>query len=373
MDIGLLIQWVAFTVVVFSILFQLALIMGTLTQAVPVQKNSVDSFDNIKVAIFVAARDEEGRLPGCLASLDALDYPKEFLDIFVADDNSTDNTSKVIHDWVGNCENRHPFFLSNEPEEGVNGKASALAKMTERAQAELFLFTDADCKVPPTWVKSMVSAYQEKHGMVIGVTRVEGEDCFSRLQAMDWLLHLGVIKQLADRGYSLTAMGNNMLVGSGPLESVGGFKSVEQSVTEDLALCQRLYNKGYWPFHLVGSENLVITKPEAGWLDLLHQRKRWAVGAMQLPILWKAILFVQSAFFPAVVAVLMLHHWVGISLWLTKFLLQSIFLYKFSRSTETIFRKTDFFIFEWYYLLTTCATVVYYFWPSKVRWKKRIF
>ncbi|MDB5235902.1 MAG: hypothetical protein JWR44_2895, partial [Hymenobacter sp.] len=47
------------------------------------------------VSILSAARDEEAALPRCLASLRALHYPPELLEILVGDDASTDQTAAV--------------------------------------------------------------------------------------------------------------------------------------------------------------------------------------------------------------------------------------------------------------------------------------
>ena len=48
-----------------------------------------------RVSILIAARDEEASLPRCLASLRALNYPAERLEILVGDDGSTDRTAAV--------------------------------------------------------------------------------------------------------------------------------------------------------------------------------------------------------------------------------------------------------------------------------------
>ncbi|WP_157971984.1 glycosyltransferase [Pleomorphovibrio marinus] len=326
-----------------------------------------------KVAVFISARNECLLLPECLLTLEKMDYPSHLIDFYIADDNSEDGTAEILLSWVKKEENRHGFLIREEPGTGINGKARALAKMTEVTDADLFLFTDADCSVPSTWVRSMVSAYKVAYGMVIGITEVKRTGPFSTMQALDWFLHLGVIKHLSDKGHSLTAMGNNMLIASNALKKAGGFRAVERSVTEDLAICRSLYEIGYRPYHLVESGNLVKTKAEGGLTLLLQQRKRWAVGAMGLPWYWKFILFIQVAFFPAIVFICFQHLYIGAILWAGKIYLQSMFLIKFAKKTETIFNQIDLFIFEWFYLFTTWATAIYYFWPSKIKWKKRAY
>ena len=49
-----------------------------------------------RIAVLVAARNEEARLGRCLDALLAQDYPADRIDIFVADDHSTDGTADVV-------------------------------------------------------------------------------------------------------------------------------------------------------------------------------------------------------------------------------------------------------------------------------------
>ena len=49
-----------------------------------------------KVSIVISARNEEQNIGKCLTSLLCQDYPKELFEIIIADDASTDNTSREI-------------------------------------------------------------------------------------------------------------------------------------------------------------------------------------------------------------------------------------------------------------------------------------
>ena len=45
-----------------------------------------------KISILIAARNEEHSIERCLAAIDALDYPKDKMEVLVGNDASTDNT-----------------------------------------------------------------------------------------------------------------------------------------------------------------------------------------------------------------------------------------------------------------------------------------
>jgi glycosyltransferase involved in cell wall biosynthesis len=50
----------------------------------------------------VAARNEQIHIMNVLEDLLLQDYPGDLLEIIVVDDNSTDNTSRIISDFIQN-------------------------------------------------------------------------------------------------------------------------------------------------------------------------------------------------------------------------------------------------------------------------------
>jgi cellulose synthase/poly-beta-1,6-N-acetylglucosamine synthase-like glycosyltransferase len=217
----------------------------------------------------------------------------------------------------------------------------------------------------------MIASYEVGDGMVTGITKVQADDWFGKMQACDWWLNLAVVKVMTDRGINLTAMGNNLLVERSAYHQVGGFAAVANSVTEDLALCRKVAAAGYHPASRVNARLLVTTKAEPSYPALLRQRKRWARGALTLPVLWKLLLFLQVAFYPAILCVMVYCPWIGTASWTVKILIQSKIISLFSALTETKIRRLHLFSFECYQAVVGCSTALYYFWPSAIRWKDR--
>jgi len=329
----------------------------------------VDCFP--RLAVVVPARNEESNLPSCLASLAVLDYPSEKIDYYVGDDNSSDETWDIISSWAARGENRHAIRLASPNSPALNGKAVALHEMVGNCEADYYLFTDADCQVPKSWAKQMVGSYRPGSGMVTGITKIEADTWFGNMQACDWWLSLGMVQAMAGLGINLTAMGNNLLVENGAYNAVGGFLAVADSVTEDLALSRRMFESGYRPIHQVHRNLLVVTQPEATFAALMRQRKRWARGALTLPWFWKILLFLQVAFFPAILTFIFFSPWLGSICWVLKVFVQSMMLKTFAARAETKLATLNLLTFECYYGFVGFSTVLYYFWPSKIRWKNR--
>ncbi|MDN3688810.1 glycosyltransferase family 2 protein [Cyclobacterium jeungdonense] len=324
------------------------------------------------ISVLLPCRNEAKNLPACLRSLEQLRYPDHKIRFLLADDHSEDETGGILAAWASLKNNRQLISLDKRPGDGENGKALALAAMATRVpEGELMVLTDADCEVPAGWAENMAKAYRDTYGAVTGITTISGKGIFARMQALDWWLTLGKVKVVSDWGCTLTAMGNNMCVGKQAYEEVGGFYEVRKEVTEDLALARALFRDGKRPIHLVDKEVLVKTLPEPSFSRLMKQRKRWMRGAFLLPWYWQLLLGLQVGFYLALVPALYHFPLLGAMAWTGKILAQSLFIGTFAAKTETKIKPEELIGFEIYNWMVSWSTVLYYFWPGAIQWKKR--
>jgi Glycosyl transferase family 2 len=96
-----------------------------------------------RISLLFAARDEEEKLPGALATLAEIDYPE--LEIIGVDDRSEDATGDILDQFAAS----HPRFRAIHVKElptGWLGKPHALQQAYEAANGEWLLFTDADVR-----------------------------------------------------------------------------------------------------------------------------------------------------------------------------------------------------------------------------------
>ncbi len=101
------------------------------------------------VSILVAARNEEASIGAKLATIDALDYPAECLEVIVASDGSEDATEAIVEAHRG-----HPVTLLRLPR---LGKAGALNAAVAAASGEVLVFTDANSRLAPDAIRRIVA------------------------------------------------------------------------------------------------------------------------------------------------------------------------------------------------------------------------
>lgn len=327
------------------------------------------------VSVLVAARNEEKDLPDLLSSFEKLDYPADRLQFLFADDQSSDRTSEILEVWCAAAPNRetHTILPSQTSLYNENGKANALAILEERATGYFYFFTDADCAVNPTWIREGVSCFEGNVGIVIGITQVKAVTWMEKSQEIDWWLTLGFVKMATDFNIETTGLGNNMVISKEAYQQSGGFKRLPFCLTEDLEISRAIQREGFRIAHQVSPQMLAMTNPETGFRDLMSQRKRWMNGVMTLPIYWKFMLALQFFYFVALVVQIVLEPAVGLSLGLVKIALQGIFLTRFSSKAGVKISWAYLLVFDFYNFNTTVLTILYYFWPSKTKWKSRIY
>lgn len=326
-----------------------------------------------KVSILVSSRNEEKDLPNLLRSFQSIDYPNDKIEFLLADDDSEDNTLSILENWCKNHQNRKIFKIQGNPTGNalLNGKANALSIIAKEATGDYFFFTDADCVVNKDWVKEGVRSFSSSTGLLNGVTELSEDSLFGHFQKLDWWNILTITKIVSDLGGHTTGLGNNMVISKEAYQLAGGYENTPFSMTEDLEISRSIKNSGFNIQQQVSPGMLLKTKAEKGWLAFLKQRKRWLKGVLTLPWFWKTALSFHLLFFPAVFYLIWLNWPIGIGLWLLKVVFQSAFLKFISIKSGSQLRWVWLLLYDFYYLLASSLTILYYFWPSKITWKSR--
>jgi len=322
------------------------------------------------VSVFVAARNEEQNLEGCLRSLQNQQYPGNF-EVWIGNDHSTDNTS-LIGNTFCSLDNRFHFLSAPHPTTHVEGKALALGCMANEAKGEIFLICDADMQMPSTWMKSMVSGMErEKVDMVNGTTATKGETIFSALQAIDWLIPQATFAWLSRVDITFTAMGNNMGITRKAYEATGGYLELPFSLTEDFELFQKARSLGFRLRHLYRPDVFGVSAPQPKPSDWLQQHIRWMVGFDQLPFRQQWVFYTQLLFYP----MLVLSFFTGIPEWHNGFLI--------TWGLKTLYNGGVLVAIRQFHLLIWLPLFEVLFWPayiscwlrfrfsSEIKWKGR--
>jgi cellulose synthase/poly-beta-1,6-N-acetylglucosamine synthase-like glycosyltransferase len=323
------------------------------------------------ISIMVAARNEENNILSCLEAIASLSWPMDKMEVLIGNDQSTDQTEKIISGFIKNKTN----FRLIQIEKNIGnakGKANVLATLANDAKGDFFFFTDADIVVPKNWVQSLLANHNEKIGIVSGATKTTDKTLFHYCQDLDWVYAFGMVKIASDCNIPVSAVGNNMMISRKAYESTGGYGVIPFSVTEDLQLFLETLKKGWKYKNLMSPDSLAASKPLSSFLQLISQRRRWTQGAMQLPFALLLFLFVQALFIPVIAVTLCQFPIVGACFWFAKIILQQICIYlSFKKIGENYAVWKGFLIYEIYSGLFAIVVLVAYFIPGKVKWKGR--
>ncbi len=244
------------------------------------------------VTVVVAARNEADSIKNCLESLEQLVYPSHLLEILVINDRSCDNTGLIIQDFVR--EKPHFHYVENKKvPQNLNGKANAISQVISKTHGEIIFITDADCQVPPNWVKKGVSYFCQDVGIFSGFTLLnQSNDFFSSLQTLDWTLLLSAAAGAIGLKIPLSCIGNNLAIRRKAFDEVGGYEGVGFNVAEDFALLQAVVKKTNWKITFpLDADCLAQSKPVANLKNFLSQRKRWAIGGQSVFWFGKILIF----------------------------------------------------------------------------------
>ncbi|GAB3339369.1 hypothetical protein GCM10027299_52250 [Larkinella ripae] len=328
---------------------------------------------SVDVSILIAARNEEANIVRCLQALDRLNYPADRFEVLIGNDQSDDQTGWLIADFIQE-KSQYRLFSISERVGNQAGKANVLAQLARQARGRFLLFTDADCAVPPDWISGMLEPFERKKtGILTGCTQIVGKTAFQKLQAVDWFYGQFLIKQFTNWKIPVTAMGNNMAVRRTAYDAVGGYENLPFSVVEDYQLFNEIIHQGFSFAHRFDPIVLATTQPLPNWKTWLQQRKRWMVGALQLPVYFVFLFLLQLLFYPVLIVLAFGNPALAATIWGIKWGIQTVqLLWILNR-----FRRWDLVPylvgFEFYLHMGYFISFVYYLLPTQVVWKGRTY
>ncbi|HJW27731.1 MAG TPA: glycosyltransferase, partial [Saprospiraceae bacterium] len=325
------------------------------------------------VSIIVAARNEEQCIEACIESLLQIDYPTDKLECIIVNDGSTDRTAEIARLSVETHPSKIRVINAHPGKDNLLGKTNAVAQGIEVSRGEVLMFTDADCTVPATWVRSTVRCFTGSVGVVGGFTLLKAETIFEGIQALDWIFLFGIASAMAGLRKPLTVIGNNLSVLRCAYNDVGGFQSIPFSVTEDYALVQAVLRKtNYRVAFPIDSSNLVRSIACRNVKQLFRQKQRWGVGGLDMvlrgmfimSIGWIMRILLIASFFTV-------QHVVLAFAVACVLFIDMRFLFKPLKRIEALTYLKYFLFFELYYLVYVPMIPIVAIISKNVVWKER--
>ncbi len=240
-------------------------------------KEKLDTF----VSIIIPARNEEKNINLLLNKLCQQDYPKTNFEIIVVDDNSTDDTSKIVTGFIQQHQEHQIKIIHLSVENpAATYKKKAITTAIEASKGELIITTDADCTMNENWLRSFVSFFlTEKSEMIVGPVSFHNEtSIFEKLQSFEFLSLIAITAGAIRIRRPIMCNGANLAYKKSAFIKVGGFGNDSFSSGDDVFLLLKI--KQYFGTKSVrflkNLDALVFTEPKKSFKAFIHQRIRWA-------------------------------------------------------------------------------------------------
>lgn len=230
-----------------------------------------------KVTVLIAARNEEDKIALTIDDILAQDYPAELFELIIADDHSTDRTSEIISSYA----NRGVRLLQLWDEKALNSyKKRAIAEAIKLSAGDFLVCTDADCRIGPQWLSSIVSYYENNDLVMVSspVSYFDEKNLFELVQTLEFSYLIGMGAAFIGNGRASTCNGANFAYRKDTFYEVGGFKGIDDLASgDDELLLQKVAEKypGKIGF-LKKREAIVYTHAKHTLHEFLQQRRRWA-------------------------------------------------------------------------------------------------
>jgi poly-beta-1,6-N-acetyl-D-glucosamine synthase len=231
----------------------------------------------VRVSIIIPARNEERNIGLLLEALQNQIYSKEFFEIIVVDDHSTDGTAEMVMKFPR-------VKLVKLEDDAINSyKKKAIEKGIASATGTLIVTTDADCIPPPGWLQTIVSFKKRTNAVFIVAPVVF--DCNAEIvqvfQAMDFMVLQGITGASVYKKIHSMCNGANLAYERKVFYEVEGFTGIDHIASgDDMLLMHKIAKKYPGRIHYLKSTGAIVsTKPMLSWSSFFNQRIRWASKA----------------------------------------------------------------------------------------------
>lgn len=299
MDIFLLYQYIVAAILLFVLVnFLVNNILFKDTSRFKLPQHILDK--NPLISILIPARNEEENIRRCLVSLTKQDYSN--IEILVLDDNSSDNTAKIVAE-LSEKDPRIKLYSGGLLKEGWLGKSYACWQLSKYARGDYLVFTDADTLHFPSSISGAVACLLRYNLGALSVFPKEIMVTFHERMMVPFghyiilcLMPLFLIRKTKIALFC-AAIGQFMLFKKEVYEKIGGHKSVKGKMLEDIKISKRVKSFGY-KFMIFDGRNNVYCRMYRNFREIVkgYSKVLFAVFDYKIYMISIAIVLISVIF-----------------------------------------------------------------------------
>ena len=233
------------------------------------------------VSVVIAAKNEESNIANLLNCLKNQNYPNDKYEVIICNDNSIDNTDKIVDYFKNDFPNLNLINIKNTPDSWA-GKKWALYNGIKKSKGEIILQTDADCIVNSEWINAIVSQFiDDSVGFVCGLAPLysKGKDSFyNKIFLLDSVAQDAFIACAIGKGITLSATGRNIAYRKNYFFQANGYDDINNIISgdDDLLLHKIVFHVNCKVKFIVHKNATVFSSPPSNFNQFINQRLRFA-------------------------------------------------------------------------------------------------
>jgi len=229
------------------------------------------------VSVLVPFRNEELNIQTVYESLINQNYPEDKFEIIFINDNSTDQSIKIISN-LSLPKNVRVITVPDDYSKNAH-KKRAIRFGIENCKGEIIVTTDADCIHNKNWLKNLLCYFDENTAFVSGPAEfLEESTLFEKMQKIEFAGLVIVGAGLIGARTPTICNAANIAYRKKVFYQVDGFlHNMNLSSGDDELLMQKIFQDTDYEIKFAALKDAVVkTKANNSLNQFYQQRKRWA-------------------------------------------------------------------------------------------------
>jgi len=205
-------------------------------------------FEGPMVSVLIPMRNEEDNAQACLNSLTNQLYKN--YEILVLNDNSTDNTAKIL-ERIAEKDERIKIINGKSLPDDWYGKPFALHQLSSEAKGEILLFTDADTVHSPASISWAVTNLELLETDMISGYIGQIFLTFGEIITVPLMFYLTgfviplFINRFSKKHWFSAAIGQYIAIRHDVFKAIGGCETFRKKTSEDIYMSRYVKKMGY--------------------------------------------------------------------------------------------------------------------------------
>ncbi len=202
-----------------------------------------------QVSVIVPIYNGDRDLPDLIERLKKQTYASEKVEYLLVDNNSSDRTPNILEEVAKNNLN-----FQHLTEKKIQSSYAARNLGIRQAKYDILVFTDADCRPQPNWLREIVQPFVKPEvGIVVGeIVALPGKSILEKYADRQQLMSQKFLLEHSFLPYGQTA---NIAIRKQAFVEVGLFRPY-LTTGGDADICWRIQKEGKW--QLAYAENALI-------------------------------------------------------------------------------------------------------------------